>query len=85
MNRVRACVIGAGAIGVALVAAACGSGSGDSASTPSAATTVAAADSSISGKLSFVGIWTGPEQKNFRLVLDGFEKGWLPAGLPAVR
>ena len=73
MKRVRACLIGAGAIGVALVAAACGSGSSDSASTPSV-TTVGAADSSVSGNLSFVGIWTGPEQKNFRLVLDGFEK-----------
>jgi hypothetical protein len=26
----------------------------------------------VSGKLSMVGIWTGPEQKNFQLVLDAF-------------
>src|SRR3954471_16907470 len=28
----------------------------------------------VSGKLSFVGIWSGPEQKNFQAVLDGFHK-----------
>jgi ABC-type glycerol-3-phosphate transport system substrate-binding protein len=26
----------------------------------------------VSGKLSFVGIWSGPEQKNFQLVLNAF-------------
>jgi ABC-type glycerol-3-phosphate transport system substrate-binding protein len=30
--------------------------------------------SAVSGNLAFVGIWTGPEQKNFQLVLDGFKK-----------
>jgi len=30
--------------------------------------------SAVSGKLSFVGIWSGPEQKNFQAVLDGFQK-----------
>ena len=28
----------------------------------------------VSGNLSFVGIWTGAEQKNFQAVLDGFKK-----------
>lgn len=28
----------------------------------------------VSGSLSIVGIWTGPEQKRFQAVLDGFEK-----------
>ena len=28
----------------------------------------------VSGNLSLVGIWTGAEQKNFQLVLDGFQK-----------
>jgi alpha-glucoside transport system substrate-binding protein len=28
----------------------------------------------VSGNLSMVGIWSGPEQKNFQLVLDGFQK-----------
>ena len=28
----------------------------------------------VSGNLSIIGIWTGPEQKRFQAVLDGFEK-----------
>ena len=28
----------------------------------------------VSGNLSMVGIWTGPEQKNFQAVLDAFQK-----------
>ena len=71
MLQSRAYVV-LGAIGLALVAAACGSGSDKSASTSS--TTESAPNSSVSGNLSFVGIWTGPEQKNFQLVLDGFKK-----------
>ena len=71
MNRLKTYVLGVGAIGVALVAGACGSGSSKPAST---ASTVTAPAESVSGNLAFVGIWTGPEQKNFQLVLDGFEK-----------
>jgi alpha-glucoside transport system substrate-binding protein len=33
-----------------------------------------ASKSAVSGNLSMVGIWSGPEQKNFQLVLDGFQK-----------
>src|SRR3954454_19239776 len=28
----------------------------------------------VSGKLSYVGVWTGPEQKRFQAVLNGFHK-----------
>jgi alpha-glucoside transport system substrate-binding protein len=28
----------------------------------------------VSGKLSIIGVWTGPEQKRFQAVLDGFKK-----------
>ncbi len=40
-----------------------------------AATTASArhGQSRLSGKLSMVGVWTGPEQKNFEAVLAGFE------------
>jgi alpha-glucoside transport system substrate-binding protein len=73
MKRLRTCVWGTGAIGIALVAAACGSGSNDAASTPTVSSP-GAANKAVSGKLAFVGIWTGPEQKNFQLVLDGFKQ-----------
>ncbi|HEY3614004.1 MAG TPA: hypothetical protein VGK92_09875, partial [Gaiellales bacterium] len=36
------------------------------------ATGATAHKQAVSGKLSMVGIWTGPEQKNFQLVLDAF-------------
>src|SRR5215208_5967100 len=32
------------------------------------------ANHAVSGKLSMIGIWSGPEQKNFQMVLDGFTK-----------
>jgi alpha-glucoside transport system substrate-binding protein len=38
------------------------------------ATGATAHKQAVSGKLSMVGIWSGPEQKNFQLVLDGFKK-----------
>jgi alpha-glucoside transport system substrate-binding protein len=72
MKNVQACMVGAGVIGVALVAGACGSGPNDSASTSAEMTRPPG--SSVSGNLSFVGIWTGAERKNFRLVLDAFQK-----------
>jgi ABC-type glycerol-3-phosphate transport system substrate-binding protein len=58
-----ACTVSA----IALVAAACGDSGGSEATQ---ATTHA--PSRVSGNLSIVGIWSGPEQKNFQLVLDGF-------------
>lgn len=66
-------LVGVGSIGVALVAGACGSGSSDSASTPSTSMTNLA-DRSVSGNLSFAGIWSGAERKNIQLVLNAFQK-----------
>jgi alpha-glucoside transport system substrate-binding protein len=39
-----------------------------------AGTAGGASNAGIKGKLSFVGIWTGPEQRNFEAVLAGFKK-----------
>ena len=75
MNGARAFKLSAVAIGVGLAAAACGSGSGRGTSTPSGkGGGVTTPGSAVSGKLSFVGIWSGPERKNFQAVLDGFHK-----------
>jgi alpha-glucoside transport system substrate-binding protein len=62
MSKVRTSVLALGAAVVVLTAlAATASGASHS-------------KAAVSGNLSFVGIWTGPEQKNFQLVLDGFKK-----------
>ena len=37
-------------------------------------TTKTTKNEAVSGNLSIIGIWTGPEQKRFQAVLDGFEK-----------
>jgi alpha-glucoside transport system substrate-binding protein len=62
MTRLRAPVLALSVAGVALAVAA------------ASATGATAHKQAVSGKLSMVGIWTGPEQKNFQLVLDGFHK-----------
>jgi alpha-glucoside transport system substrate-binding protein len=56
---------------VAAVCAAAGCG-GSSGSTSGAES--GGATSSVSGSLSFVGIWTGPEQKSFQAVIDAFNE-----------
>src|SRR6266498_3867894 len=57
---------------VAAVCAAAGCG-GSSGSTTSGGGG-GGATSSVSGSLSFVGIWTGPEQKSFQAVIDAFNE-----------
>ena len=71
-------LITATAIGVALVVAACGSGSGSgssaSTSAPASGSSQTSGTTDVKGSLAFVGIWSGPEQKNFERVLAGFHK-----------
>ena len=62
MSRLRISVLALGAAIVALTALA------------TTASGASHSKSAVSGNLAFVGIWTGPEQKNFQLVLDGFKK-----------
>jgi alpha-glucoside transport system substrate-binding protein len=62
MSRLRISLLALGATAVALTALA---------------TTASGASHkkyAVSGNLSMVGIWTGPEQKNFQAVLDAFQK-----------
>jgi alpha-glucoside transport system substrate-binding protein len=52
--------------GLALLALAAGCGGGSSSSSSSAG----GSTSNVSGSISFVGIWTGPEQKAFQAVIE---------------
>jgi alpha-glucoside transport system substrate-binding protein len=69
MTRVRWTLLAALVAALALVAAGCGGGN-DEAGTTDATTTEEAA--SVSGSISVIGVWTGPEQASFQAVIDGF-------------
>src|SRR5689334_19874293 len=61
-----------GAIGLLLVlalAAGCGGGSSSSSSGGSGGST-----SDVSGSISVMGVWSGPEQAAFQKVIDGFNE-----------
>jgi alpha-glucoside transport system substrate-binding protein len=62
MRRLRTSMLALGAAVVALTALA------------TTASGASHAKYAVSGKLSWVGIWSGAEQKNFQLVLDAFQK-----------
>jgi ABC-type glycerol-3-phosphate transport system substrate-binding protein len=57
---------------LALVAAACG-GDDNSNSSSGGGSKTTSAESNVSGNVSMIGVWTGPEQKSFQAVLDGFK------------
>jgi ABC-type glycerol-3-phosphate transport system substrate-binding protein len=56
---------------VALLAAGCGGDDEEGAGTTGEGTTTA---ESVSGTVSVMAVWTGPEQKSFQAVLDGFKE-----------
>jgi maltose-binding protein MalE len=56
-------------IGVFVVAAACGGGSSNNTGTGAAS---GGSTSTISGSISVMGVWSGPEQAAFQKVIDGF-------------
>jgi alpha-glucoside transport system substrate-binding protein len=62
MSRLRISLLALGATVVALTALA------------TSASGASHKKYAVSGNLSMVGIWTGPEQKNFQAVLDAFQK-----------
>ena len=67
MKRQRLTLLGM-MLALLLLVGACGSddesGSGD--------TTAGETTASVSGSVSVIGVWTGPEQKSFQAVIDGF-------------
>jgi len=85
MRRQRFHLFGPAAVVAAVALAACGGGSSSSSSSGSTAAGAApastaggaastAADTNVSGTVTFTGVWTGDEQKNFQAVIDGFNK-----------
>lgn len=50
-----------------------GCGDDDKEATKEAAPAITTADTSVTGDLSVIGIWSGKEQKSFQAVLDAFE------------
>ena len=88
MTRSRLYLLVPATLLIVLVVAACGgsddattSATTEAAAPPAAASTAAdtstaaaAPDANVSGDVSFAGVWTGDEQKNFQAVLDGFKE-----------
>ena len=89
MKYLRVIVLAVLALALALFVAGCGGGDGDddAADTAPAATDEGAANQDVEGDVSFMGVWTGEEQKNFQAVLDAFQEqypnvsvNYTPAG-----
>jgi alpha-glucoside transport system substrate-binding protein len=59
------------ALALAAMAAGCG-GDGDGGGSAGETTGTAEGSSDVTGKISIMAFWTGPEQKSFQAVLDGF-------------
>jgi hypothetical protein len=62
--------LGALVAALALAVAACGGDDDENAATNSP---TPQGDTSVSGEVSIIGVWTGAEQRSFQAVLDGFE------------
>ena len=60
------------ALALVAMAAGCGGDGDEEAATGGEATGTAEGSGGASGSISIMGVWTGPEQKNFQAVLDGF-------------
>ena len=60
------------ALALVAMAAGCGGDGDEEGSTGGEATGTAEGSGGASGSISIMGVWTGPEQKNFQAVLDGF-------------
>jgi ABC-type glycerol-3-phosphate transport system substrate-binding protein len=68
MKRQRLYVLGL-MLALLLLVGACGGGDDTAGSGTTAADTTA---ESVSGSVSVIGVWTGPEQESFQAVIDGF-------------
>jgi ABC-type glycerol-3-phosphate transport system substrate-binding protein len=68
MKRQRLTFLGL-MLALLLLVGACGGGDDEAGTTTEGTTTEAA---SVSGSVSVIGVWTGPEQESFQAVIDGF-------------
>src|SRR3712207_7818998 len=59
---------------LAALAAGCGGDDDEEAGGTGAATAAETGGEQVSGTVSVMAVWTGPEQASFRAVLDGFEE-----------
>ncbi len=71
MKRQRLYLVGL-MLALLLLVGACGGGNDNAGSGTTAAGTTAEAN--VSGSISVIGVWTGPEQESFQAVIDGFTK-----------
>jgi alpha-glucoside transport system substrate-binding protein len=69
MKRQRLTLLGM-MLAILLLVGACGGGDDEGTGATTAAGTTAA--QSVSGSVSVIGVWTGPEQASFQAVIDGF-------------
>ena len=75
MSRYRVGIAVLLVLPLALLAAGCGGGGGSkSSSTSTGGGGGTGTNSNVSGKVTITGVWTGPEQKSFQAVLDGFKQ-----------
>ncbi|MEO5576143.1 MAG: extracellular solute-binding protein [Gaiellaceae bacterium] len=58
-------------LGLLLLLGACG-GDGDDDTTGATTAEETTAEESVSGSISMIGVWTGPEQESMQAVIDGF-------------
>jgi ABC-type glycerol-3-phosphate transport system substrate-binding protein len=72
MSRIRIAVLGVAVVALCVAAAGCG-GSKKSSSSSSSGTTTGTSAANVSGSVSITGVWTGPEQKSFQAVINGFK------------
>jgi alpha-glucoside transport system substrate-binding protein len=68
MKRQRLTLLGS-MLALLLLVGACGGGDDEAGGTTAAGTTAA---ETVSGSVSVIGVWTGPEQESFQAVIDGF-------------
>ncbi|MDQ3065684.1 MAG: extracellular solute-binding protein [Actinomycetota bacterium] len=71
MKRQRLHLLGL-MLALLLLVGACGGDDGDSGGSGTTAEETETTAESVSGSISVIGVWTGPEQESFQAVIDGF-------------
>jgi alpha-glucoside transport system substrate-binding protein len=76
MKYLRVIVLALLALALALFAAGCGGGDDGEEAADTTATQAdgGSANEQVEGEVSFMGVWTGEEQRNFQAVLDAFQE-----------
>ncbi|HUQ22289.1 MAG TPA: extracellular solute-binding protein [Gaiellaceae bacterium] len=72
MKRQRLYLVGL-MLALLLLVGACGGGDDNNAGSGTTAAEETTAAENVSGNVSVIGVWTGPEQESFQAVIDGFK------------